>query len=54
MQTADGGDASAVRWQNRDQYGIEVKIEEEQSKDSETNHTTEAVGYMAFSTSAVQ
>jgi PKD repeat protein len=54
MQTTDGGDASAVRWYDVNPYGIKVKIEEEQSKDSETNHTTEAVGYMAFSTSAVQ
>jgi len=49
MQTADGTDNSAVRWQNRDPYGIEVKIDEETSSDSETAHTTEVVGYMAFS-----
>jgi hypothetical protein len=38
-----------VRWQNRDPYGIEVKIEEEKSFDDETTHTTEVVGYMVFS-----
>jgi len=51
MQTTNGSDNAAVRWQNRDPYGVEVKIEEEQSSDSETAHVTEAVGYMAFSSS---
>jgi hypothetical protein len=49
MQTTDGKDIAALRWQNRDPYGIEVKIEEEKSRDAETAHTTETVGYMAFS-----
>jgi PKD repeat protein len=49
MQTTNGGDAAAVRWGNRDQYGIEVKVEEDKSRDSETDHCTEVVGYMAFS-----
>jgi hypothetical protein len=49
MQTTNGTDPAAVRWQNRDLYGIEVKIEEEKSLDEETNHITEVVGYMAFS-----
>jgi hypothetical protein len=49
MQTTDDEDPAAVRWQNRDLYGVEVKVEEEQSRDGETRHTTEVVGYMAFS-----
>ena len=48
MQTTDGGDTAAVRWQNKQAGGIEVKVEEEQSKDTETRHTTEVVGYMVF------
>ena len=48
MQTTDGKDTAAVRWQNRDANGVEVKIEEEQSRNQETAHTTEVVGYMAF------
>jgi PKD repeat protein len=48
MQTTNGNDNATVRWQNRDTYRIEVKIEEEQSGDSETGHNTEVVGYMAF------
>ena len=48
MQTTDGGDTAAVRWQNKQVGGIEVKVEEEQSKDTETNHTTEVIGYIVF------
>jgi hypothetical protein len=50
MQTRDGGDSSNVRWENKDLYGVSVCIDEEQSKDTEINHTTEVVGYMVFST----
>jgi subtilisin family serine protease len=50
MQTANGGDTAAVRWRNRDPDGIEVMIQEERSRDGETNHNSaEVVGYMAFS-----
>lgn len=49
MQSTDGGDPAALRWQNKDEYGAEIKVEEEQSQDSETGHTTETVGYMLFS-----
>ncbi|RJP41174.1 MAG: DNRLRE domain-containing protein [Desulfobacteraceae bacterium] len=48
MQTRNGGDAANVRWQNKDANGIEVQIDEEQSKDREVNHIKEVVGYMAF------
>ena len=48
MQTMDGGDPANLRWQNRDALGVDVQVAEEQSKDSETGHTTEAVGYMLF------
>ncbi|OEU84091.1 MAG: hypothetical protein BA873_07935 [Desulfobulbaceae bacterium C00003063] len=48
MQTTDGGDTANVRWQDKDPYGVDVKIVEEQSGDSETSHTTEVVGYMLF------
>ena len=48
MQTTDGGDTANLRWQNKDFYGIDIKITEEQSRDSEINHTTEVVGYMVF------
>ena len=52
MQTTDGGDTANVRWQDKDPYGVDVKIVEEQSGDSETSHTTEVVGYMVLSTTS--
>jgi Bacterial TSP3 repeat len=48
MQTTDGGDTANLRRQNKDFYGIDINITEEQSRDSEINHTTEVVGYMVF------
>ena len=48
MQTTDGKDTANLGWQNKDFYGIDIKITEEQSRDSEINHTTEVVGYMMF------
>ena len=49
MQTADGGDTANVRYSSKDGGSVEVLIDEEASRDSESNHTTEVVGYMAFS-----
>jgi hypothetical protein len=48
IQTGNGMDTANLRWEMRDIYGVDVKIAEEQSGDSETNHTTEVVGYMVF------
>ncbi len=48
MQTRNGGDTCAVRWQNRTIGGIDVKVEEEKSADTEVYHTTEIVGYLAI------
>ena len=44
MQTYDGSDAAGIRIRNLNQNGLEMKVEEERSRDSETAHTTEAVG----------
>jgi hypothetical protein len=49
MQSTDGGDTSALRMQNLTATGMEIKVEEEQSKDLEVSHTTESVGYIALS-----
>jgi hypothetical protein len=49
MQTTDGMDTANIRWKNKDASAVEVQIDEEQSRNSETNHTTEVVGYMLFS-----
>jgi len=48
MQTTDGGDTATVRCQNKQTDGIDIKVEEEQSRDTEMNHTTEVIGYMVF------
>lgn len=49
MQTADGLDTANLRRQAKTSSGVEVRVAEEQSKDSETNHTTEVVGYLVLS-----
>jgi hypothetical protein len=49
MQTCDGVDTASVRWKNRDEVGIDVRISKEQSKTLGVNHATEVVGYMLFS-----
>jgi len=46
--TIYGRDTANLRWQNKDFYGIDIKITEEQFRDSEIYHTTEVVGYMVF------
>ena len=45
MQTTAGGDPANLRWRNRTEVGLEVWVSEEQSKDSETSHVPESVGY---------
>ena len=48
MQTTDGGDTANVRCKNKTASGVDIWVDEEGSKDSETSHTTEEVGYMTF------
>jgi hypothetical protein len=48
LQTADGGDPAALRYRSLSKTGGTVFIEEDQSQDSEQNHTTEAAGYFAL------
>ena len=45
MQTTAGGDPANLRWRNRTEVGLEVWVSEEQSKDAETGHVPESVGY---------
>jgi hypothetical protein len=49
MQTRDGADPATVGWLTKDLFGIEVQIVEEQSRDNETDHTSEDVGYILVS-----
>lgn len=46
IQTYDGGDTSALRLRNLTDSSFELKVEEEQSRESETNHTTEVGGWL--------
>jgi hypothetical protein len=47
MQTTNGGDPANLRWLNRNDVAVEVWVSEEQSKDAETVHAAESVGYFA-------
>ena len=49
MQTYDGDNTANVRYTNKDKFAVDVFIDEEQSKDTETGHILEGLGYMAFS-----
>ena len=48
LQTFNGLDTAQLRYRNLTSDSVELKVEEEQSSDSETAHTTEAVGYAVF------
>ena len=47
-QTTFGGDTSTVRLTGLEAGGAEIRIQEEQSRDTETTHTTENVGWLAI------
>ena len=49
MQTTGGIDTANLRHSGLTADGVQVRVAEERSKDSETSHTTEIVGFMAFS-----
>ena len=49
MQTTNGGDTANVRYRNKDRFGIEIHIAEEQSQDTEVWHVKEDIGYFIFS-----
>lgn len=49
MQTFDGSDTATVRLTALDTSGLSMFIEEEESANTETNHTTEVVGYAGLS-----
>jgi hypothetical protein len=46
MQTTDGGDTASVKIIQAALAGMEIMIEEEASRDSETNHTKEIAGFL--------
>jgi hypothetical protein len=48
MQTTNNSDTCTLRASSITAIGVPVKVEEEQSKDSETSHPEETVGYLAI------
>ncbi len=48
MQTTAGGDPAALRYRNLTSSNVQVKVEEEQSANSETGHVNEEVGWMVI------
>lgn len=48
LQTNNNSDTAALRADNAAPTGVQLKVEEEQSKDTETTHPEETVGYLAF------
>jgi|GEM_PF-2672219 len=50
LQTYHGADTAGLRYRNLTGSGVDVRVEEAQSADAETNHTTETVGYLVAET----
>ena len=48
MQTTDGGDTASVKIIQAGTAGMEIMVEEEASRDSETNHTKEIAGFLVL------
>jgi hypothetical protein len=48
IQTYYGTDPANLRYRNLTGTGVDIKVEEEQSRDTETAHTSETVGYTVF------
>lgn len=49
MQTRNGGDTAVLRWSHKDAASMDVWVQEEQSRDRETSHIKESVGYILLS-----
>jgi PKD repeat protein len=50
MQTVNDRDTANLRYMYRDSASVDVRIDEEASRDSETGHSAETVGYVLFET----
>ena len=48
MQTFNGPNTATLRYQNLTSRRVKVKVDEDQSLDTETTHIAETVGYVAF------
>ncbi|MEO0330794.1 MAG: T9SS type A sorting domain-containing protein, partial [Bacteroidota bacterium] len=49
MQSYQGSDPAALRYRSLNSNSVQLKVEEEQSKDSEVNHIKETVAYLVLS-----
>ncbi|MEA3276086.1 MAG: DUF4082 domain-containing protein [Pseudomonadota bacterium] len=48
MQSTAGGDTANLRWSNRNEASVDVRVSEEQSRDAELGHVAESVGYLVL------
>ena len=48
VATYDDGDGAYLRYRSLESGSVQLKIEEDKTQDSETNHATEVVGYLAI------
>ncbi|EFW90121.1 hypothetical protein ZOD2009_21047 [Haladaptatus paucihalophilus DX253] len=48
MQTYNGPNTANLRYQNLTSDGVDIKVEEEQSADTEKSHTNEGIGYLVI------
>ena len=46
MQSTDGGDTATLRVRNLSANSLQLKVEEEKSREAEIGHTTETVGIL--------
>ena len=53
ISSYDGADPVGLRYQNRDSNGVQIKLEEDTSYDSEIGHTTEVVDFLAVEGSGI-
>lgn len=53
MHTYDGAHNAGLRYQNLGTSSVQVRVEEDTTFDTETNHTTEAVNYLVFGGSGI-
>jgi hypothetical protein len=48
MQATDGRDTANLRWDSKGNLSARIWVDEEQSRDTEVEHVTEAVGYFTI------
>ncbi len=54
MQTTNGGDPTGLRYRDLNTSSVQLKLEEEQSKDTEVWHVNEEVGYFIYGIEATE